>query len=72
MMNIDVNPTESIFQATQEERFNDLVDPKMNRDAQMDLHTAIDLMFEFAKQIKGLHPLASKQVKTMILQGAVL
>lgn len=72
MMSHDVNVSESIYQENAQEAFEKLLDPKMERNAQNDLHTAIDLMYEFAKQIKGLHPLAEKQIKIMLLQGNVL
>ncbi len=47
-------------------------DPRLRRDAQQDLHTAIDLAYAFAIQLKELHPLAEKQVKGMIFQGNLL
>lgn len=47
-------------------------DPRLRRDAQADLHTAIDLAYAFAAQIKELHPAAEKQIKGMIFQGNLL
>jgi len=47
-------------------------DPRLRRDAQQDLHIAIDLAYAFAIQIKELHPMAEKQVKGMIFQGNLL
>lgn len=47
-------------------------DPRLSRDAQADLHTAIDLAYSFATQLKELHPMAEKQVKGMIFQGNLI
>lgn len=47
-------------------------DPRLMRDAQADLHTAIDLAYAFAAQLKELHPMAEKQVKGMIFQGNLI
>lgn len=47
-------------------------DPRLLRDAQKDLHLAIDLAYSFATQIKELHPAAEKQIRGMIFQGNLL
>lgn len=47
-------------------------DPRLARDAQQDLHAAIDLAYSFAIQLKELHPIAEKQVKGMIFQGNLI
>ncbi len=47
-------------------------DPRLRRDPQQDLHTAIDLAYALAIQLRELHPLAEKQVKGMIFQGNLL
>jgi hypothetical protein len=47
-------------------------DPRLRRDAQQDLHIAIDLAYALAIQLKELHPMAEKQVKGMIFQGNLL
>lgn len=47
-------------------------DIRMERDSQADLHTAIDLLYAFSAELKGLHPIAERQVKAMIFQGNIL
>ncbi len=47
-------------------------DIRLERDAQTDLHTAVDLLYAFSAEIKGLHPIAERQVKAMIFQGNLL
>ena len=47
-------------------------DIRLQRDSQTDLHTAIDLLYAFSAELKGLHPLAERQVKAMIFQGNLL
>jgi hypothetical protein len=47
-------------------------DIRLERDAQSDLHAAIDLLYAFSAELKGLHPIAERQVKAMIFQGNIL
>lgn len=47
-------------------------DSRTSRNPQEDLHTAINLAYTFAGQLKALHPLAEKQIKGMIFQGNLL
>ena len=72
MMSGDVIISDSIYQDNAGEKYESMRDPRFERDMQADLHTAIDLAFEFAKIIKGLHPLAEKQIKEMIMRGNLL
>ena len=47
-------------------------DARLERDSQSDLHAAIDMLYAFSAELKGLHPLAERQVKAMIFQGNIL
>jgi hypothetical protein len=47
-------------------------DARLERNAQEDLHTAIDLAFKFVASVRALHPLAERQIKAMMLSGNLL
>lgn len=72
MMSFDVHPSEAAMQGDIEDKFSHGMDARLQRDAQKDLHEAVDLAFMFAKAIKALHPMAEKHVKIMIIQGSLL
>lgn len=71
MTDYDVNPETQVYIGT-EVQSRKPKDPRLDRDAQDDLHVAIDLAYSFAAQIKELHPLAEKQIKGMIFQGNLI
>lgn len=71
MTDFDVNPTAN-YHDNGGLRQDGLRDMRLDRNPQVDLHTAIDLAYTFASAIKGLHPLAERQVKAMIFQGSLL
>lgn len=71
MTDFDVHPYQVQYDASAA-RHDALKDMRLDRDAQKDLHEAIDLAYAFAGAIKALHPLAERQVKAMIFQGNLL
>lgn len=75
MTDYDVHPygyPDATDPAEMREALEKAKDPRLMRDSQQDLHTAIDLAYAFASQLKALHPLAEKQVKGMIFQGNLI
>ena len=71
MTHMDIHPNE-YFVSEAPTAKGSLRDTRLDRDSQVDLHTAIDLAYAFSAAIKALHPLAEKQVKGMIFQGNLL
>jgi len=72
MMSADVIMSDAVMHDHVAAKFEAMSDPRLERDAQKDLHEAIDLAFMFSKAIKALHPMAEKHVKIMIMQGSLL
>jgi hypothetical protein len=72
MMSSDVIVSESMGLGNFDDKVGLMADPRFQRDAQKDLHEAIDLAFSFSKTIRSLHPIAEKQIKAMIMQGNLI
>lgn len=72
MMSSDVKVSESIYHNDAQEKYEEMHDERFDRDARKDLHEGIDLVYDFVKSIKSLHPLAQKQIKSMIYQGNLI
>lgn len=72
MTHMDLHPTDYLLHDTSVVRDSSLRDLRLDRDPQKDLHDAIDLAYAFAGAIKGLHPIAERQIKAMIFQGNLL
>lgn len=72
MMSHDVIMSEAVLPDNLSRNFQPDIDERWKRDEDKDLHELIDLARMFSKEIKLRHPMAIKNIRTLIAQGDFL